>query len=927
MVWLLWLWLLCAPGSPSAPRSPGRGARGRAGGGGAGGAVRLPGGSLLRARRPGRTWAAGGPRSGRGSVQRDDGRSHPWKVRRVPGRAAAAARSRAARFQATATPGVLAGLAGRQRVWVISAPGPADGYYRLMLSLLKDDVYCELAERHVSQILLFHREGQAAGKVRKITSEGKILEEALPGSAIPKLMDYLKLERGKFGMVLLRKNLQVEEHYPYPVRLEAMYEVIDQGAIRKLERMRQTGFVQRCKRAGLEGQVVGAAQGKRKKGGEEEDPKPVPTSPSAHQVTRQKETRQERGPVRKKKLLVRKPFRTLGMPHGSSRLESTTVMSTVTTTSPPPAPSTTVAVPTATVPTATVPTATVPATIGSERHVDTSFTGSHTTLSHPIPEFHRPPIVIETQTRSTGDPRRDKHQVAATTDWNRLIPSKSTKAVGLSPSSPAPETTVTPVYYTKVQTGKYKDNRTDRKEGDYKRKDPQVSPSRRKPTKVKPPKTKPTNNKILTNEYEDRYDLKKTAANIGGEVEVGQVPPRKVKKKQGKVDKRPKKPKPEKTKKKLKIQKPKKKPKPVKKLKALKATSPNTKKKTNKKQELKKFRKTPAPVAATPLESFLDNFENRRRLLLMTSPNEKNNMYVQQRDEFLESVCEMALRKISIITIFGSLMNSTMKIDHFQLDNEKPMKVIGDNELLDQNLITELRKEYGMTNNDFFMVLADFDMKTKQYYEVPIAMKAVFDFIDTFTTRITEMEKQKKEGLICKKEDKPRSLEHFLSRFRWRRRLFIISTPSDEEWAYQDQLLALGIQACQLGLRHLAVLKLVGVGNDVGGVLELYPINGTSSVDREELSTSLVMDIRNYFQVTAEYFAMLLVGKDGNVKSWYPTPMWNMAIVYDLVDSMQLRRQEMAIQQSLGVRCPEHEYGYGYQHGYYQQGYHGGYHY
>lgn len=36
-------------------------------------------------------------------------------------------------------------------------------------------------------------------------------------------------------------------------------------------------------------------------------------------------------------------------------------------------------------------------------------------------------------------------------------------------------------------------------------------------------------------------------------------------------------------------------------------------------------------------------------------------------------------------------------------------------------------------------------------------------------------------------------------RFRWRRRLFIISAPSDEEWAYQQQLYGLNSQACNLG--------------------------------------------------------------------------------------------------------------------------------
>lgn len=46
-------------------------------------------------------------------------------------------------------------------------------------------------------------------------------------------------------------------------------------------------------------------------------------------------------------------------------------------------------------------------------------------------------------------------------------------------------------------------------------------------------------------------------------------------------------------------------------------------------------------------------------------------------------------------------------------------------------------------------------------------MKAVFGYIDTFSSRIREMEQQKRDGVTCKKEDKPRSLENFLS--RWHR--------------------------------------------------------------------------------------------------------------------------------------------------------------
>nr|XP_060484716.1 coiled-coil domain-containing protein 80-like [Panthera onca] len=92
------------------------------------------------------------------------------------------------------------------------------------------------------------------------------------------------------------------------------------------------------------------------------------------------------------------------------------------------------------------------------------------------------------------------------------------------------------------------------------------------------------------------------------------------------------------------------------------------------------------------------------------------------------------------------------------------MRVVDDEDLVDQHLIGELRKEYGMTYNDFFMVLTDVDLRVKQYYEVPIAMKSVFDLIDTFQSRIKDMEKQKKEGIVCK-EDKKQSLENFLSRY------------------------------------------------------------------------------------------------------------------------------------------------------------------
>ena len=107
-------------------------------------------------------------------------------------------------------------------------------------------------------------------KVRRVSAQGEVTEERLDPAIVPRLMAFLKLERGKFGMVLLRKNLQEAERYPYPVRLEAVYEVIDQSPARRLEKLRQKGFVQKCKGAGVEGQVEeGALTGEKEREREE----------------------------------------------------------------------------------------------------------------------------------------------------------------------------------------------------------------------------------------------------------------------------------------------------------------------------------------------------------------------------------------------------------------------------------------------------------------------------------------------------------------------------------------------------------------------------------------------------------------------------------------------------------------------------------
>ncbi|KAK2091960.1 Coiled-coil domain-containing protein 80 [Saguinus oedipus] len=428
--------------------------------------------------------------------QRPAARSSPREMIRDEG---SSARSKTLRFPSgSGSPNILASFAGKNRVWVISAPHASEGYYRLMMSLLKDDVYCELAERHIQQIVLFHQAGEEGGKVRRITSEGRILEQPLDPSLIPKLMSFLKLEKGKFGMVLLKKTLQVEERYPYPVRLEAMYEVIDQGPIRRIEKIRQKGFVQKCKAAGVEGHVVeegrdggagGQSLGSEKR---KEDLRGAQVPP----------TREGRLKVPGKLAPT-----TLALPSPPSIPRATT---------PPPSPATTAIRSTPRVVTV------------AARPVSTTASPTTQRPWTPAPS-HRPPTTTEVITArgpSVSEnlyppPRKDQHRERPQSTR------RPGKATSLESFTDAPPTTASEPSARAAGPGRFRDNGMDRRE--HGQRGPNVVPGPPKPAKEKPPKKK-AQDKVLSNEYEDKYDLSRpTATQLQEELQVGNVPPKKAK--------------------------------------------------------------------------------------------------------------------------------------------------------------------------------------------------------------------------------------------------------------------------------------------------------------------------------------------------------------------------------------------------------------
>ncbi|XP_061589383.1 coiled-coil domain-containing protein 80 [Cololabis saira] len=303
----------------------------------------------------------------------------------------------------------------------------------------------------------------------------------------------------------------------------------------------------------------------------------------------------------------------------------------------------------------------------------------------------------------------------------------------------------------------------------------------------------------------------------------------------------------------------------------------------------------------TSLKKFLDSLRGSRRLMLISTPSRDATLYSQLMEESKKKHCELAIRKITVATAVGEGSEATVLLQHYQLESDLPLSDQSE-QTLDPGLIHLLRAEFGMSSPDLFsMTVTDYDMKPNRVFEAPPSSLALFEYIDKFPSRYSEKEKERKNPSVCAQP----VVENSLVRFMSKRRLLVISAPSEHDYSFQQQLSALSGQECYLGIRHFAMLKLSGNGKKASGTVELFPLNGRSQSKVELLSRDMVNNVREQLKISEDYFSMLVVGKDGDVKAWFPSPMWSLDNIYDLVDSMELRLQEEKLQKRLGIHCPE----------------------
>lgn len=142
----------------------------------------------------------------------------------------------------------LADFAGKHRLWVITAPSYSDNYLRMMEKQIQESegLNCRLAERD-TLIVTIIQNAMMEGKIQRSTLQGEASVESMDSEMVTKFLHYLELGEQIFSMLILKKNMKVSERFPYPVRVEAILEVIDQLPVRKLEKVARKGSPIKCK--------------------------------------------------------------------------------------------------------------------------------------------------------------------------------------------------------------------------------------------------------------------------------------------------------------------------------------------------------------------------------------------------------------------------------------------------------------------------------------------------------------------------------------------------------------------------------------------------------------------------------------------------------------------------------------------------------
>ncbi|XP_028848224.1 sushi repeat-containing protein SRPX isoform X2 [Denticeps clupeoides] len=139
-------------------------------------------------------------------------------------------------------------------------------------------------------------------------------------------------------------------------------------------------------------------------------------------------------------------------------------------------------------------------------------------------------------------------------------------------------------------------------------------------------------------------------------------------------------------------------------------------------------------VAVRSAAALLDQFYEKRRLLVISAPSGANHYYRFQMTNLQHAQCGLDLRHVTVVELVGVFPSQIGRIRH---------------RLIAPGLALQLRLLLQMPQNSFSMVLLDKQGVDKQRYAFPVTAPEIFTTIDTFPVRLEEMQLQKEAGHSC----------------------------------------------------------------------------------------------------------------------------------------------------------------------------------
>ncbi|XP_019392003.1 PREDICTED: sushi repeat-containing protein SRPX2 [Crocodylus porosus] len=124
------------------------------------------------------------------------------------------------------------------------------------------------------------------------------------------------------------------------------------------------------------------------------------------------------------------------------------------------------------------------------------------------------------------------------------------------------------------------------------------------------------------------------------------------------------------------------------------------------------------------------------------------------------------------------------------------------------------------------------------------------------------------------------SAASLLDQFFEKRRLLIVSAPDPSDRFYKMQIAMLQQATCGLDLRHITIIELVG-----------QPPSEVGRIQEQQLSASIIEQLRQFLQITRSRFNMVLVDKQGTDRERFIEPI-DTDQLFDFIDTYLLSSQE-----------------------------------